>query len=687
MSAAADLFAKEAPVAAPSYKQSLTTADAWRMTGRSFFAVEPHAPQVALALPDQHRGGSPLDEVVYYKIYRNNVWLANDAETPYDDVVGSALENVTYNYFLTAIYDDSSESTHSDTVQAAANMAPGAPTNVTAEPLGSSQMHITWTDPTLNADGTTCTDLANLAIYRNGTLLGTVNPGVQQYTDTPPEPTQFYTWTISGRDEIPNEGPGGSATGAVQSPWIQIPYEWIDIADVGTAVTNCDDCNEGPFPLGFTMPYWGNNYSDIRICSNGFASFTSTSNSLGNVAIPSAAQPNDALFGFWDDLDPAETGGQVLYYADAAEQRFVISWLNVQHYPSGNPITFQFVLTPDGGVVMNWQIVALTNLSTHGVENVDGTDGLQLSHLGVGDFIPTDGSAIQFWGERIPQGFLDGIVRQLSNNSPLADVLVTATNPTNTEAALTDATGHYILELDSGAYTVTFSKDGFCDSVRTNILIEEDQTTVLNVSLRNPVAQLSVTSIQHESGPGQLTSTTFDITNPGNCALDFTITDDQPWLSTDPATGSVAAGGTSEITVWFDANGMGIGEYEGELTLTHSATGSPITVPVDLFIADAAGNHEALPTEFALNGNYPNPFNAVTEIRYDVPQASFVTIMLYNVLGQEVRTLVNTTMDAGRHVALWDGRDERGVDMTSGLYLMRMVAADHVFTGKLMMLK
>ena len=672
---------------APAYKSTITTADAWRMAGREFFAVEPRAPHVRLPLTNGRPGGSPLDDVAYYKIYRNNVFLANDADPPYDDVVGSAAENITYSYFLTAIFDDSTESEHSDTVSAAANMAPAAPGNVAGDPQGQQQMRITWTDPATNEDGTNCVDLTSLAVYRDGVLLGTVNPGVQQYLDTPPEPMTFYTWSVTARDEVPNEGAGGSVTGAVQSPWIEVEYEWIDIADVGTPVVDCDDCNQGPFPLGFTMTYYGAEYTEFYVCSNGWLSFTSNSNSRFNGVIPDTDEPNTVVYGFWDDLYPSAGDGQVLYYYDPEEERFVLSFLTVQHFPSGNPETFQIVLYPDGGVRVNWQVVANISSSTHGVENADGTEALMLANNGAGVLLPENETAVQFWGSHGPEGILSGLVRQLSDNSLEADVTVTASNVDYTDFALTDALGQYTLELPAGLYSVTFTKPDFCDTTRANILIEDQLTTTLDQSLRNPAADVSVTSIQHEGEMGEITSSTFDLDNDGNCALEYAIAADQPWLSALPASGEVAPGGSVEITVYYDASDLGMGDYDGELTITHNAAGTPEVIPVELHIPSAAGDDDVMPTEFALLGNYPNPFNAVTEIRYDVPQASLVTITLYNVLGQEVRTLVNGIMDAGRHVAVWDSRDNRGLDMTSGLYLVRMEASGHVFVGKVMLLK
>jgi hypothetical protein len=78
----------------------------------------------------------------------------------------------------------------------------------------------------------------------------------------------------------------------------------------------------------------------------------------------------------------------------------------------------------------------------------------------------------------------------------------------------------------------------------------------------------------------------------------------------------------------------------------------------------AFGSGSFVPNEYALYQNYPNPFNPSTTIRYDLKEAGFVTIAIFNVLGQQVANLVNMEMPAGRHVVNFDA-----TNLTSGLYI------------------
>ena len=93
-----------------------------------------------------------------------------------------------------------------------------------------------------------------------------------------------------------------------------------------------------------------------------------------------------------------------------------------------------------------------------------------------------------------------------------------------------------------------------------------------------------------------------------------------------------------------------------------------------------------LPKSFALVGNYPNPFNPETAIRYALPQQSHVLIEIYNVLGQKVATLVDENLPAGYHTARWDGKDAAGKKAPAGIYLCRMQTGDFVKTQKMTLL-
>jgi len=126
----------------------------------------------------------------------------------------------------------------------------------------------------------------------------------------------------------------------------------------------------------------------------------------------------------------------------------------------------------------------------------------------------------------------------------------------------------------------------------------------------------------------------------------------------------IQQGATKTIYVGFWYPGMGTSDVEWE--------------EVDL---------SQRPTEFGLRQNYPNPFNPVTTIQYALPKASDVKIEIYNILGQRVRMLVNEHQDPGYKMVHWDGKDDRGVEVSSGIYLYRIQAGDFEKCKKMTLLK
>ena len=94
-----------------------------------------------------------------------------------------------------------------------------------------------------------------------------------------------------------------------------------------------------------------------------------------------------------------------------------------------------------------------------------------------------------------------------------------------------------------------------------------------------------------------------------------------------------------------------------------------------------------LPQAYTLHQNYPNPFNASTLITYQLPRSSEVTLTIYNLTGQKVATLVEGVREGGTFSIRWDGRDDRGHDLATGVYLYRLLAGTQVETRKLVLVR
>jgi hypothetical protein len=94
-----------------------------------------------------------------------------------------------------------------------------------------------------------------------------------------------------------------------------------------------------------------------------------------------------------------------------------------------------------------------------------------------------------------------------------------------------------------------------------------------------------------------------------------------------------------------------------------------------------------LPTKYALHQNYPNPFNPITAIHYDLPERSHVMIMVYDIVGHEIRTLVNDQQNAGFNSIVWNGKDRFGRTIGTGVYFYRISSEGFIKTRKMILLK
>jgi hypothetical protein len=98
-------------------------------------------------------------------------------------------------------------------------------------------------------------------------------------------------------------------------------------------------------------------------------------------------------------------------------------------------------------------------------------------------------------------------------------------------------------------------------------------------------------------------------------------------------------------------------------------------------------NEWSIPLDFRLKQNYPNLFNPATTIEYSLPKRGHVTIELFNLLGQKVRTLVDEPKTAGSYQVIWDGKDDNGSEVASGIYLCKLQVGDESQTKKMLLIK
>ena len=95
----------------------------------------------------------------------------------------------------------------------------------------------------------------------------------------------------------------------------------------------------------------------------------------------------------------------------------------------------------------------------------------------------------------------------------------------------------------------------------------------------------------------------------------------------------------------------------------------------------------SVPQPVKLNANYPNPFNPSTTISFNLQEPGMTKLVIYNIMGQEVRYLLNYNMEAGNHNVVWNGKDDKGKAVSSGVYIIRLEAGKNIAMGKMLLMK
>jgi len=156
-------------------------------------------------------------------------------------------------------------------------------------------------------------------------------------------------------------------------------FAWIDISTTGTplAVTG-DDATSAAEPLGFQFPFYGTFFDSVRVCTNGWLSFTSGATSYANQPLPNSGAPENLVAPFWDDLNPGTV--QRIYFQSFGN-RAIVQWQDVPRYnDAASVLTFQAIL--DAGGAITYQYLSLTGTldsATVGLQNATRTTGLEVA--------------------------------------------------------------------------------------------------------------------------------------------------------------------------------------------------------------------------------------------------------------------------------------------------------------------
>jgi hypothetical protein len=419
-------------------------------------------------------------------------------------------------------------------------------------------------------------------------------------------------WSFTTNSGEYNYGGGSSSQGgyyfanstlmASGSP-SQPEYNWIDISGTGTDIIGSigDDETVGPISLGFTFNYFGIDYTEFYINSNGFITFEPTTifGTTSPVQMPHTGFFDNFIAGYWKNLDPTNpnVSGKHLYYGVNGSD-MVITYEN---YPEKNGnanswISFQIILKSNDNIKVQFSDMGTSFDTTDGgvgIENSNGTQGITYRY-------DVNGGPIF--------------------NSPLA------------------------LEFGLNASSLPVELTSFSVSVK-NTMVKLDWKTETEVNNYGFEIERKVSTTNTSARPFEKIGFVSGNGN-SNSPKDYSFLDN-----------NIASGKYSYRLKQIDNDGKFEYSHEIEIDL-----GSPL--------------------EFSLNQNYPNPFNPSTLISFSVPVAAPVTLKIYDVLGNEVATLLNSEKPAGVYEIEFNA-----TELTSGIYFYQINAGTFTQTKKMLLIK
>ncbi len=140
----------------------------------------------------------------------------------------------------------------------------------------------------------------------------------------------------------------------------------------------------------------------------------------------------------------------------------------------------------------------------------------------------------------------------------------------------------------------------------------------------------------------------------------------------------------------FNTDENSAGDYEVTLSITDNYQPpfrNELNFEWNIVVEDGVLIQELLPKVTTIYQNYPNPFNPTTTINYQLPENCKVELTVYNLKGQKVKTLVKDNLESGNHTVLWNGRDDKGKSVSSGIYFYKLKTDNHEETKKMILMK
>ncbi|MDH3680037.1 MAG: carboxypeptidase regulatory-like domain-containing protein [Acidimicrobiia bacterium] len=365
-----------------------------------------------------------------------------------------------------------------------------------------------------------------------------------------------------------------------------VAFDWIE-ADVQSGVYGDDIA--GRLDLPFPFPFYSETYERLFFTTNGYVNFIdefSFSNFI-NTAIPSAAQPNAAIYALWQDLI-VDDESRIDYASVEVRGRsvFVIEWENIARLGSDSRLDMEVKLWEDGTIdLLYGEGVDELNggaQATIGLENADATDAFQFSFR---ESILEPNTAWRF--EKVPTGVLTGTVTNANDGLPVAGATVTATPGDRT--TMTDENGQYRLVLVPGRYEIGFAADDYQPDTKS-ARIRDGQETISNVALDAAEASIAPTEVSGAVALGQTTDVTLTVTNTGTVPLEWELKERQESV-TPPSVDAPVVTAVPEFRRNADWVRPDLGPDGAEASAAAAvAVGTLFDGPLDVIIDDPVGD-------------------------------------------------------------------------------------------------
>jgi hypothetical protein len=245
-------------------------------------------------------------------------------------------------------------------------------------------------------------------------------------------------------------------------------FEWVNISMSGTPLSGMgDDDYAGPITLPWPFLFYGEEYQEIYVSSNGYLSFGTGHTDYGNDPIPSSSTPNNIIALFWDDLNPSSGG--TIYVGESGDD-WVCQFQSVREYGGTGTLTAEVILSQDGSIVLQYSSLDNLTISEEsiGCESADGQAGLGISFDATPPAYPSEELAIQI-GQTERNASVEGVVSDSETGLPVEGARVRFGGI----ETMTDPLGSYSLPLMwAGTHELRVSCDYFMDFTETVALVE-----------------------------------------------------------------------------------------------------------------------------------------------------------------------------------------------------------------------